>query len=287
MFNRTLALLAVFLFSSVSHAAILKAYASGNETFYSFNPSTANLSLITNTGSYAMDFSPDGILYGVDRAADAFYRINESGTRTWLGGVGYDDWGGGFTVSNDGEYAYWTNRTSSGTTAGYPTLLYRKQLSGGPIESLGIVNGLLSVSDIEFGIDGTLYAMSGMSHGCSAPDRALYSIDLNTMSSTKLSADYLGMNVDCRTIITALNSTDDGTMHMIAKPQDGTNSYYMGTIDLSTGQGTINYNKRITLNGAAYTAGLEVAFYSAVPVPATVWLFGSALITLLAVKRKA
>jgi len=271
--------------STSANAAIIKAFGSGNDTFYSFDSNTSDLSLISNSGSYAMDFSPDGTLYGVDRGSDSLYRINESGSRTLLANVGYDDWGGGFTVSNDGHYAYWTNRTSSGTGDGYPTQLYRMQLSGGIVQSLGLVDGLLSVSDIEFGRDGTLYAMSGMSHGCSAPDRALYTIDLNNMSSTKISEDYLGLGVGCDTIITSLNATADGAMHMMIKP-DGSRSYYMGTIDLSSGQGSINYTRRATLDGNDYSAGLDVAYLSTVPVPGAVWLFGSGLVGLIGLARR-
>ncbi|WP_101758904.1 VPLPA-CTERM sorting domain-containing protein [Oceanicoccus sp. KOV_DT_Chl] len=278
--------LLTLLFSVSTSAEILKAFGSGNNTFFSFDPNTADLTLIKNQGYYAMDFAPDGSLYAVDRAENSFYQLAEDGSRTHLTDVGYDDWGGGFTVSNDGQYAYWSNRASLSDNS---SLLYRMNLSGGPVESLGAINGILGVSDIEFGYDGTLYAMSGMNV---SPDGALYSIDLNTMLGTKVSLDYLGLkdylgrDVGSNTLITSLNATAGG-MNMLVKPENDPNrSYYMGTIDLETGEGSFDYSKRVTLNGGSYTAGIDVAFLTPVPVPAAAWLFGSALIGLVGAKRK-
>ena len=277
MLKQTLALVGLTL-SLSANAAIIEAYGSGNHQFFSFDPNNADLSVIQNQGSYSMDFSPDGTLYGVDRGTDAVYRINKSGTRTLLATLPYNDYGGGFTVSNNGQYAYWTNRVSLYDSS---TALYRMQLFGSTIESMGVIDGLSAVSDIEFGLDGTLYAISGVNVSRTG---ALYTVDIENMTSSQYSPNYLGLNFGDDTIITSLNATSDGKMHMMIRPEDAV-GYYMGEIDLTNGQGSIDYSKGVTLDGVRYTAGIDIAYYSPVPVPATAWLFISALIGLVGLKR--
>lgn len=264
-----------------ARADTLLAYVSSNASFYALDPATGVMtSQPTPPGYFNMDFAPDGTLYALDRSTDALYRINAPGSATYLRSIGVDSIGGGFTVSNDGQFAYFTNHASATDET---DILYRYSIGTGQLQTMGAISGPFGISDIEFGLDGTLYAVTGkalIASNCSVTDRALYSINLGTLAGTKLGPTELGLSLGCHGIVSSLDATADGVMRMLVKPGDTccTNQpRYFGTIDISTGQGTIDFSKTLTLNGSTFTAGASAAFYSVVPLPPTVWLLGQAL----------
>jgi hypothetical protein len=269
-----------------AYAEIIEARASGNSTYFSFDPDAADLSLISNAGSYSLDYAPNGNLYALDRKDDALYQLSRtSGSRSKLADLSHNSGGGGFTVSNDGSYLYFTSRLDIYDN---DSNLFRYSFATDQIESLGdiITSALTNFTDIEFGRNGTLYAVGGdnsVQDDCGQSDFALWAININTLAANKIGSG-LDIDMNCRSHASSLNADADGTMHMLVRPGRDIggptfgSSYYLGAVDLNSGLGSVDFSeKEITLDGGTYTSGVNVAYLTAVPVPAAVWLFGSAL----------
>jgi len=275
-----------------STAAIVKAYVNANGTIFSLDVNSGVMTSQPSVGgAFNMDFSPDGTLYAIDRTADALYRIDAIGSATLLRSLGFDSFGGGFTVSNDGQFVYFVNR--AGPTDG-TDLLYRYSIGSGQIETLGAITGVGNIGDIEFSRDGTLYGINNeqLRDGCSPGNissiSTLVSIDLNTLASTEIGSTNFGLSLDCRTLAASLDAIAGGTMNMIISSGDTCcgNTRYIASVDLATGQGTVYFDKPLTINGSPFTGGASVAIYSTIPIPPAVWLFGSALGMLGWIRRK-
>jgi hypothetical protein len=279
------------------HAAIIEARGSGNNTYFTFDPDNADLSLISNIGYYHLDYASNGNLYAFDRGTDALYQLSRtSSARTKLADLSFDSGGGGFTVSNDGSYLYFTSRLDHYDR---DTNLFRYSFASNQIESLGDIitpTGFnLNITDIEFGRNGSLYATGGHNgpeDECGQSDFSLFAINLDTLTANQIGSG-LGIAMNCRSHASSLNADADGTMHMLLRPGRDLYSgptygskYYMGTIDLSTGLGEVDYLKVVTEDGGSYTPGVNLAYLTAVPVPAAVWLFASALAGLGWLRRR-
>jgi hypothetical protein len=280
------------------HAAITQAYASGNDSFYSVDPATGALtSVISGPNFYDLGFAPDGTLYGLSRGTDSLYRIESSGAATKLTALGTNSGGGAFTVSPDGQYIYYTAFDGIYT----PKKMYRYGIQTNVIDDLGIINdtALRYAKDFEFGADGTLYAVSNDGAGyigetdCYENLDALYTVDLNSLATTRVSDYGMGLDVGCLSYINNLQFDPEGFMHMTVNSRGAFEQYngaahFMGVIDIDAGQATMSDRMfSINGNGQPINSGLDVAYFTtAVPVPAAVWLFGSALAGLGWLRRR-
>jgi hypothetical protein len=276
-------------------AAIIEARGSGNNTYFTFDPDNADLSLISNIGYYHLDYASNGNLYAFDRGTDALYQLSRtSSARTKLADLSFDSGGGGFTVSNDGNHLYFTSRLDIYDSK--PNL-FRYSFATDQIESLGdlVTPDGFSIQEIEFGRNGILYATGGDNSPqdeCGQSNYSLFSINIDTLVANQIGSG-LGIGMNCRSYAGSLNADADGTMHMLLRPGRDLytgptygSKYYMGTIDLSTGLGEVDYLKVVTEDGGSYTPGVDLAYLTAVPVPGAVWLFGSALAGLGWLRRK-
>jgi hypothetical protein len=281
------AIVAMFVLSiDQAYATIIEARGSGNDTYFSYDPVDKDLSLISNQGYYHLDYGPDGQLYAMDRGTDALYRLDRNtSARTKLADLPIDSGGGGFTVSNDGSYLYFTSRLD---VYDRTENLFRYSFASDQIESLGdiIAPTDTNFTDIEFGRNGSLYATGGHNSPqdeCGQSDFSLFAINLNTLVANKIGAG-LGFDMNCRSHASSLNADADGTMHMLVRPGRNLStgptfgsSYYVGSVSLSSGLGIVDLSEKVTLNDGSYTSGVSLAYLTAVPLPSAVWLFGSAL----------
>jgi hypothetical protein len=275
------------------HAAIIEARGSGNNTYYTFDPDSADLSLIAAIGYYSVDYAPNGNLYALDRGTDALYQLSRtSGARTKLADLSFNSGGGGFTVSNDGSQLYFTSRMDIYDRT---SNLFRYSFGSGQIESLGdiVTPEFVNFTDIEFGRNGILYAVGGdnsVQENCGQSDFSLFAVNIDTLAANRIGSG-LGIGMNCRSLASSLNADADGSMHMLLRPgRSGPtygNKYYMGTIDLDTGLGGVDYSKVVTEDGGSYTPGVDLAYMTAVPVPSAVWLFASALAGMGWLRRSA
>ena len=155
-----------------------------------------------------------------------------------------DSGGDPIAVSPDGNYIYFI--LNRGHASGP---LYKYDLNAGQMIALGEVQAPKAFSGMQFTSDGTLYAIDGKNYGT----KRLWTLDLNSLEATPVGPELFGINeMEAGGLADALELGPDCIMYLLITPEalswpsNPHPTEYVGTIDLSTGLATINWNAPIS-----------------------------------------
>lgn len=253
-----------------------RAYGTWNEAFYSLDVETGKGTKIPCSVTHLqLAFAPDGTLYATSRKTDSLYRfINPSaGTLEYLAPLPVDCTGGDTTVSPDGKAVYFTLGWTSPD-------FFKYDIGTGNIVSLGPITGAdADIYGLAFSPEGVLYGTTGTNYG----DKILYTIDISTMKATAVGPPFFGLKMDLESTTGSLDFAPDGILYAGIDPTSGGlySDVYLSIIDTQTGIATINYEKRIIVNGSYY----RLDSIAIIPEPTTLILLSFGGLSLLRKRR--
>lgn len=260
-----LSCIAVCLAVSTRVDAALIGFDAGTGNVYSISETNASLTYLSNStvNLGALEYAGDGLLYGIEFGTQHIYTLNPFTGETRLQFAGAStSFEGGLAFASD-TVAYATNGGNTRSTE-----LLRIDLSARSVTVVGVISGgNHDINGLTWRSDNTLVGLDRVSN-------ALLEIDVTTAASSLLMA--LG-----DTVGSVGGMTSDGVSgYFNTAGNGGSNALY--AFDLYSG----NYNLIGSFDPVISGNGISGLTLAPIPLPASIWLFGSGLLGLLGCRLK-